>query len=192
LRIIAGQWKGRKLLSPEDKFIRPTSDKVKEGVFSSLAPIVPDAVVVDLFAGTGNLGLEALSRGAQRVYFGDVSAESMALTRKNIKLCGAQEQSVCFQGDWKRVLNRVADEAAGKVDLIFLDPPYMGDFYEDCLEEISRLKLLAEDGIIMAEHDKHVELPETIADLEVIRERRYGHIHVKYYSTINEDTEEEA
>ena len=87
--------------------------------------MVPDAIAVDLFAGTGNLGLEALSRGAERVYFGDVSSESMSLIRKNIKLCGAQEQSVCFQGDWKRVLTRVAEEAAGKVDILFLDPPYM-------------------------------------------------------------------
>ena len=94
MRIIAGDFKGRRLFAPKDGKIRPTTDKVKESIFNMIAAYLGDAVVIDLFSGTGNLGLEAISRGAARCYFGDRSRESMELTRQNIAHCRQEDRAV--------------------------------------------------------------------------------------------------
>ena len=148
MRIIAGDFKGRRLFAPKDSRIRPTTDKVKESIFSMVAPYLEDAVVIDLFSGTGNLGLEALSRGAARCYFGDKSRESLELTRQNIAHCGAQDRSVPILGEYEYALRKIREQA----DLIFLDPPYKEGLMEDCIQMISELSLLSADGVIVAEH----------------------------------------
>ncbi|MDD3169680.1 MAG: RsmD family RNA methyltransferase, partial [Eubacteriales bacterium] len=94
MRIIAGDFKGKRLFTPKDSKIRPTTDKVKESIFNMIAPYLEDAVAIDLFSGTGNLGLEAISRGAKRCYFGDKSRESMELTRQNIAHCRQEDRAV--------------------------------------------------------------------------------------------------
>lgn len=154
MRIITGEYKGRKLESPKDNSIRPTTDKVKEAIFSIIAFDVPGAVCVDLFAGTGNLGLEALSRGAARCYFGDKSRESLALVRKNIAICGAQDKSIVMAGEYQKVLSSIREKA----DIFFLDPPYRDGLMQDCISLITENELLAEDGIIIAEHGKDEKL----------------------------------
>ena len=181
MRIIAGQYKGRKLESPVGNDVRPTSDKVREAIFSSLQSEVPDAICIDLFAGSGALGIEALSRGAKRVYFGDVSKDSMALVKQNCRTVGCSNDAIFFLGDWRRVLARVAEEAAGKVGLVFVDPPYKAGIYGDVLEEIARLGLVAEDGLLVLEHDKRDALPEEKAGFRLLRERTYGKTAVSYY-----------
>ncbi len=181
MRIIAGKYKGRKLESPIGNDVRPTSDKVREAVFSSLAADVPDAVCVDLFAGSGAIGIEALSRGAKRVYFGDVSRDSMELTKRNCRTVGCSNDASFFLGEWRRVLSRVAEEAKGRVGIVFIDPPYKAGIYEDVLAEIARLELLEEDGVLMLEHDRRDVLPGEIAGLRLLRERGYGKTTVSYY-----------
>ena len=104
MRIIAGEYKGRRITAPEDTSVRPTTGKVKEAIFAMLMNDIYDAVTVDLFAGTGNLGLEALSRGARKCYFGDNSRDSLRLIKENIAHCRAEDKSVVIAGSYEKVL----------------------------------------------------------------------------------------
>lgn len=170
MRIIAGNNKGRKLNTPRDNQVRPTTDKVKEALFSIIQNHVYGAVVCDLFAGTGTLGLEALSRGARRCYFGDHAGESVKLVKDNVALCKEERNAVIVHGDFLRTLDRI-DE---KVDIFLLDPPYDKDLLEKAIIAIDEKGLLAKDGIVVAEHTKDVVLPETLGGLEKKKEKRYG------------------
>ena len=183
MRIIAGDFKGRRLFAPKDSKIRPTTDKVKESIFSMIAPYLEDAVVIDLFSGTGNLGLEALSRGAERCYFGDKSRESLELTRQNIAHCRAEERSIAILGEYDYVLRKIPDKA----DLIFLDPPYRKGLIKDCMSHIAKLSLLSEDGVIVAEHGTDERLEDEIAGYTKIKEKVYGTITISVYGIDLED-----
>lgn len=183
MRIITGDFRGRKLETPVSNNIRPTSDKVKESIFNILSMDIPGSVCVDLFAGTGNLGLEALSRGAEFCYFGDASNESIALIKKNIAICKANEYSRILAGDYSRVLARIDR----KVDVFFLDPPYEAGLYEKCFKLIRELDLLAEGGVIMAEHGKRQPLDDEIEGFVKIKEKKYGSIIVDIFGGSNDD-----
>lgn len=186
MRIIAGDFKGRKLFTPKDDRIRPTTDKVKESLFSMITDYLEEAVVVDLFSGTGNLGLEAISRGASRCYFGDKSRESLQLTRQNISHCKVNEYSIAIQGEYDRVLRKIPE----KVDVFFLDPPYYKGLIDKCIDIISELSLLREGGIIVAEHGADESLKENRNGLSVIKEKRYGAIAISIYRRNMEEQNE--
>ncbi len=177
MRIITGEYKGRKLETPRGADIRPTTDKVKEAVFNLLMQDIYDAVCVDLFAGTGNLGLEALSRGARRCYFCDNARDSLNLIKLNIKKCQAGDRAIVLAGDYAKCLSRIREQA----DIFFLDPPYQAGLYENCLKTIDSLDLLSNEGIIIAEHGARDEMPEQVGGLQKVRERRYGKIMVSIY-----------
>lgn len=177
MRIIAGELKGRKLASPKDEKVRPTSDKVKEAIFSMIADSYYDEVVIDLFAGTGNLGIEAISRGASHCYFGDKSKDSLTLIRENINTCRVQDKSTILAGDYEMVLKRIPVKA----QIIFLDPPYKDGLMISCINLINQLDLLNEDGYIIAEHSLQEKLPETVGKYQLIKEKRYGKIAVSIY-----------
>lgn len=177
MRIIAGDYKGRKLYGPKDQEIRPTTDKVKEAVFSILTNEIYESIVLDLFAGTGNLGLEALSRGAKRCYFGDHSRESLSLIKENIHHCRAEDKSTVLAGDFKKALSRVPEQC----DLIFLDPPYGDGLLPQCLAQIRELDLLAEGGMIICEHKKEEKMEEELSGFTKVKERRYGRVVVSIY-----------
>ena len=177
MRIIAGELKGRRLQTPLDNKIRPTADKVKEAIFSMAASRLPDSVVVDLFAGTGNLGLEAISRGARCAYFVDRDRRSIALVRDNIRHCGVEDRTVIICADYASALNRLTEKA----DLFFLDPPYSGGYMEDVLTRIEEGDLLSDDGWIIAEHGIKEELPEMIGHLQRIKVRKYGKIGISVF-----------
>lgn len=177
MRIIAGDLKGRKLASPKDKSVRPTSNKVKEAIFSMIANYYYDEVVVDLFAGTGNFGIEAISRGARHCYFGDKSRDSLALIRDNINTCRVQDKSTILAGDYEMVLKRIPEKA----QIIFLDPPYEDGLMISCIELIDDLDLLTEDGYIIAEHSFHEKLPEIVGKYKLVKEKKYGKIAVSIY-----------
>lgn len=183
MRIIAGEWRGRTLLSPKDREVRPTSDKVKESIFNMINHHLPEAVVADLFSGTGGLGLEALSRGAKKCYFGDKLRDSCQLTRTNIAHCKAQDRTAVIQGDFTHVLRQIRE----KVDVFLLDPPYGVGILAECFRHIAELHLLTEDGIIVAEHGVKEEMPDVLYDFEKIRERSYGTIAVSIYRINLED-----
>lgn len=180
MRIITGDFKGRRLEMPENNNIRPTTEKVKEAIFSIIAGNLEDAVCVDLFAGTGNLGLEALSRGAEKCYFGDNSRESLSLIKRNIEMCRAEEWAVVIPGDFEKVLARLGEKGE-KIDIFFLDPPYKKGLYERCFELIREYNLLADEGIIIAEHNVRDELSSELCGFEKIKERNYGTVAISIY-----------
>jgi len=177
MRIIAGELKGRRLTAPKDESVRPTAEKVREAVFSMLQTYIPDAVVVDLFAGTGSLGLEALSRGARRAYFVDRDRTSIALVKANVGTCGVEERSVILCSDYGSAIGRIHDRA----DIVFLDPPYKAGLMEDCLNRLAASELLPEGGIVVAEHGREEILPDTVSGLRRIRDRKYGKVRVSVY-----------
>ena len=185
MRIITGIYKGRKLESPVGYEVRPTSDKVKEAVFNLLMNDIWDSVCVDLFAGTGNLGLEALSRGAKRCYFCDNSRQSLELVKKNVKKCGAEDKSVILAGDYSRALGRIREQA----DIFFLDPPSSSGVYDECLEQIDTLDLLSHEGIIVAEHGTREEMPQRVGRLIRVKERKYGRVMISIYRYAEEAEE---
>ena len=177
MRVIAGKYKGRKLESPENYDIRPTTDKAKEALFSILMNDVPGSRVLDLFAGTGSLGIEALSRGASECVFADHGRQATALVRQNLASCGVQEQARVMTGDYRKVLSSLN----GSFDIILMDPPYGRDLLPEAFELIRRQDLLAEGGVIVCEHRKEEELPEEIEGYIREKERRYGIVKLSIY-----------
>lgn len=177
MRIITGEYRGRKLETPSGYDIRPTSDKVRESIFNLLMADTYGSVFCDLFAGTGSLGIEALSRGAKLCYFCDRSKESIGIIKRNIEHCGAEEKSIILQGDFTRNLNRIHE----KIDVFLIDPPYRDGLYEKCLEIIENLDLLAVNGIIIAEHGSHDDVPEQVGRIVKVRQRKYGKTTVSIY-----------
>lgn len=177
MRIIAGDYKGRRLYSPQDKRIRPTTDKVKEALFSILADQIYDADVLDLFSGTGGLGLEALSRGARHCWFCDNSRDSIKLLRENIQYCKAESKATVLNGDFRKILQNLNTP----MDLILLDPPYGRELLPECLELIGQYGCLAEDGLIAAEHRKEEILPDALAGFQKLKERKYGTVVLSIY-----------
>jgi 16S rRNA (guanine(966)-N(2))-methyltransferase RsmD len=176
MRVIAGEYKGRKLQPPADNSVRPTTDKVKEALFSILTDRIWGSRVLDLFAGTGNLGIEALSRGAKSCVFCDSSRDSVRLIKQNIAHCQA-EGAIVKAGDFRKVLSGLS----GQFDIIILDPPYDKGMLDPCFELIRVYDLLAEDGVIIAEHRKEEEVPDDFYGYEKVKERRYGNIKLSIY-----------
>ena len=185
MRIITGKYKGRKLESPLGDDTRPTTDKVKEAVFDMIMPWLPEARCVDLFSGTGSLGLEALSRGAEGCVFCDRDRRAISLIRRNIAKCGedAVGRATVRETDHRKCLAGLRD----KIDVFFLDPPYGKDIIPDCLERIDALDLLSDDGIIVAEHEKYDVLPERVGSLGVYRARRYGKTMITVYMHVDDE-----
>lgn len=177
MRIIAGDYKGRRLTSPMDDRVRPTSDKVKEAIFSILMNEIYGSNVLDLFSGSGNLGLEALSRGAQHCWFADSSRDSLKLIRDNISYCKANDKATVLAGDFRKVLARITT----KMDIILLDPPYNMGMLPECFDLIGEYDILNEKGIIVAEHRREEVLPEEMGQFTKIKERKYGTVVVSIY-----------
>lgn len=177
MRIISGEFKGRRLMTPSDDRVRPTTDKVKEAVFSIIAAYIPEGVFLDLFAGTGNMGLEAISRGAKRAYFTDIDRRSIAIVRENVKHCRAEDRSVIMCTDYISALDKINDTA----DVIFLDPPYKEGIIEACIAKIAECNILKSDGIIVAEHSNRDKLPEELFGFKLMKKRGYGKIGISIY-----------
>lgn len=180
MRIITGDFKGRRLEMPDNYNIRPTTEKVKEALFSMISGNLYDAVCVDLFCGTGNLGLEALSRGAEKCYFCDNSRSSIELTKRNIEMCKAEQWSQIIAGDFEKALDTISSSGK-KVDIFFLDPPYKKGLYDRCLELIREKKLLSDEGIIVCEHDIKDDFADEKEGYIKIKEKKYGSIGITIY-----------
>lgn len=176
MRVIAGECKGRKLFSPGTGRVRPTSDKVKGAIFSIAGPI-DGAVVMDAFSGSGSLGVEALSRGADFCYFCDNSQESCELTRRNVELCGLASRAKIMRGSYERAFT----EVRRKIDLLLMDPPYHNNYYVKCFEMMRSCGTLSDEGMVVAEHDAKIPLPDRAAGLVKIKERKYGGIGVAVF-----------
>lgn len=179
MRIVGGVAKGRKLFTPSNRFkrplIRPTSDRAREAIFNIISSFVHDAQVLDLFAGTGALGLEALSRGAQSVVFVENHQGALELIKKNIEITGFSEKSLLIKQNLTKslfFLDRVAPVTG--FNLIFLDPPYGKELATKKLEELAGCNFLNNNAIIVAEDSAKQELPEDIDTLHLFDCRSYG------------------
>lgn len=185
MRVITGDFRGRKLESPPGINTRPTSDKVKEAIFNILMNDIDGKIYIDLFAGSGSLGIEALSRGAKSCIFCDSSREAIAFIRKNIEACKAEAISKIVWGDYKKALGSLREAA----DVFLLDPPYDSNYYEEVLESISDRKLISQDGVIVCEHDIKREMPQQIGSLRLYQQKKYGRIGVTIYRNGEEENE---
>lgn len=147
MRVITGIARGRRLKEPQGLETRPTTDRVKEGIFSSIQFEIEGRRVLDLFGGTGQMGIEALSRGAAHCTFVDLRKEAVGIIRENLKLTGLEGQATVVQGDALAFLTRCRE----KYDVIFLDPPYASDLLKKAMETIPAIDIVTENGIIVCE-----------------------------------------
>ena len=170
MRVIAGKAKGIQLKTPDGMLTRPTTDRVKEALFSILQFDLPGTRVLDLFGGTGQLGIEALSRGAKEAVFVDAREEACRLIRENLKRAGFTGQVV--RGDYLTYL----DQCREKFDIIFLDPPYAEVFLENALNRITEIDILQSGGIITTERPLGKELPWDFPGYDRSRDYKYGKI----------------
>ena len=174
MRVITGKARGRKLKEPANYDIRPTTDNVKESIFNIIQFDIEGRKVLDLFAGTGQLGIECLSRGAESVTFVDQSRDAAALVKTNLKICGFEarvvnDESISF-------LSR-----GGKYDLIILDPPYATGLLDKALEIINSVDILSEGGIIICESGREKSMPEMKAPYKKNKEYNYGKVKLTTY-----------
>ena len=174
MRVITGTARGRRLKTPDNYDIRPTTDNVKESLFNILQFDIEGRSVLDLFAGTGQLGIECLSRGAANVTFVDKDRNAVKIVRENLKSCGLN--ATVLQEDALRILER-----GQKYDLIFVDPPYDSDLYEAVLDRINLVDILSEGGIIVCEARRERGLPEMTAPYRKCKEYCYGKVKLCLY-----------
>lgn len=183
MRVITGTARGRRLKELQGMETRPTTDKVKESLFSIIQFDIEGRRVLDLFAGTGQLGIEALSRGAAEAVFVDRRPDAVRLVQENLALCGFTDRARVKSGDALAYL-----KSGEKFDLIFLDPPYAADLLEQTLTAIDSFDICREHGIIVAESAADKVLPELPAPYRLYREYRYGKIRLSvYHRSGNED-----
>ena len=174
MRVITGTARGRKLNTLEGREVRPTTDQVKEAMFSIIQFDIEGRRVLDLFAGTGQLGIECLSRGADSVVFIDQSREAVKIIKENLKACGLS--APVLQQEALSYLH-----GCGSFDLIFVDPPYDSGLYEPVLNVINSVDILSDGGIIVCESRRETPMPELAAPYQKRREYRYGKVKLTLY-----------
>ncbi|PYQ09825.1 MAG: 16S rRNA (guanine(966)-N(2))-methyltransferase RsmD [Acidobacteria bacterium] len=180
-RIIGGQGKGRRLKAPKGLATRPTGARVRQTLFDILAPWLPGCRFLDAFAGAGAVGLEALSRGAALVVLVDAAADAVAAMRTNASMLANTGGRVRIVRQDARVALAAFADAQERFDVVYLDPPYQSDVYEASLEQAGRRGLLAEHGVVVAEHFHKRALPERIGGLTRSREVRVGDHRLSFY-----------
>lgn len=180
MRVISGICKGRPLKAVPGQTTRPTTDKVKESIFNIIGPFFNGGQGLDLYAGSGGLGVEALSRGIEKMIFVDRNPKAIEIVQQNIHACHFEAKAEVYRNDAKRALKAVAKREM-KFDVIFLDPPYALQRIEEEISFISQNKLLTEQGIIVTEHDASTFLPESIDDITCIRNEQYGDTGISIY-----------
>jgi 16S rRNA (guanine966-N2)-methyltransferase len=185
MRVIAGIYRSRILKSLKDLALRPTSDRLRETLFNVLAPNIVGSRFADLFAGTGAIGIEALSRGATEVVFIESHASAATLIRRNLESLGIDTGVTVLVADALRGLAMLAarkGSAAAAFDIVFLDPPYAAaEGYSRVLEFLGSADLLAPGGLLVAEHRRNVDLTEEHGDLKRFRVLRQGDAALSFY-----------
>ena len=184
MRVITGTARGRCLKELSGMETRPTTGKVKESLFSVIQFDIEGRRVLDLFAGTGQLGIEALSRGAAECVFVDQRRDAVALIRENLEICQLADHAHVRQGDGIAYLR-----SGEKFDIIFLDPPYASDLLQQAISEITRFDICRSHGIIVAESDIDTALSPVEAPYSLYREYRYGKIKLTVYHRSGNESE---
>ncbi len=181
MRIIGGQAKGIRLKTLKNNLTRPTSDRVKESIFNILNQIIVDSKVLDLFSGTGNLGLESISRGAKYAYLVEKNKKASVIIKENIKKTKFDNKITLLIDDVISAIKTLRGKNE-KFDIIFMDPPYLKGFIEPTIEAICNNDILAENGVIVVEHDKKDIVKEKINVVIKYREKKYGNTVVSFFS----------
>ena len=177
MRVITGKARGVQLKTPEGMQTRPTADRVKEALFSIINFDIPGADVLDLFGGTGQLGIEALSRGAKSAVFVDHSEQACRLIRENLKRTKLEQEGRVIRGDYMDYLSRCRE----KYDIILLDPPYAEVFLENALKRITEIDILRSGGIIVAERPLEKDLPWEFPGYTRSKDYKYGKTLITLY-----------
>ena len=182
MKIISGFLKGRTIQGFNIEGTRPTMDRVKESLFGIIQSYINDSTCLDLFAGSGNLGFEAISNGSKLCYFNDKNIKCINIIKKNINLFNIEKKTKLLNLDYNKCINYLKENNI-KLDVIFLDPPYKNTYLNEIIEKIVNYELLNEDGIIVCEVEQNY-LNETFDDLEKIKERKYGDKFIIIYKKI--------
>lgn len=181
LRIISGEAKGHKLKTPKGTTTRPTSDRVKESLFNIIAPYLADAKVLDIFAGTGNLGIEALSRGAGEAVFIDKSPQCTDIIRENLIHTKLSHKAQILTGDAFNAISKLKGQGI-KFDIVFMDPPYSKNMVQEALLSISDGVIIKDGTIVIAERDLDDPVDGEVGCLCLIRNQKYGDTVLSFYS----------
>lgn len=189
MRVIAGLLKGRKLLEIKTPSIRPTSDRVKEALFSILGNRIIDCRFLDLFAGSGSVGIEAYSRGAEEVIFIDSNKESIKILKSNLTITGISDSVEVYNTDYSNAVNKLAEKKRS-FDMIFIDPPYKKDIAYDVVKKIFKSNILSDYGIIIIEQSEKDFVHEKIEAYELVKKKTYGNTLLLFYLSKVVDREE--
>jgi 16S rRNA (guanine(966)-N(2))-methyltransferase RsmD len=179
MRIITGTAKGRKLVTPRERSLRPTSDRVKESIFNILRGEIEKRRVLDLFAGTGNLGIEALSRGAKKVVFVEKGRHALRLIQKNLVQFGFEGRSEVLSIDASRAVG-VLRQRGETFDVIFMDPPYEKGLIEKTLLKLSFHPVYHRDSLLVIEHHRREALPPILDGWNLVRQRQMGETVISF------------
>ncbi|MFC1511055.1 16S rRNA (guanine(966)-N(2))-methyltransferase RsmD [Candidatus Margulisiibacteriota bacterium] len=183
MRVISGTAKGKKLKVPKGK-IRPLTDRAREALFNILQSRIADSCFLDLFAGTGSVGIEALSRGATLAIFVELEKSSVRVIRENLENCDVSDRAEVYELDVVRAL-RILKLKEAKFDIIFIGAPYGSPNLEKALQELSDGNMLRPKGVVVAEHRKQHKLLESYGQLQAAREAKYGETVLTFYEDSN-------
>jgi 16S rRNA (guanine966-N2)-methyltransferase len=184
MRITGGELKGRRLVNIKGSNIRPTSDMVRAAIFNILGQTLRGVAVLDLFAGTGSLGIEALSRGAKKAVFLDKSGRALAIIRKNLSICGYEGRSAIMKEELPHSLGHVQDLGCDQFDLVFIDPPYGKAYIEPTIDNLVVRKLLSKDSRVVVESTTNAgnPLPPKVHEIRLKLTRSYGSTVIAFYA----------
>lgn len=180
VRVVSGQYKGLHLKAVPGKSTRPTTDKVKEAIFNMIGPYFDGGFALDLFAGSGGLGIEALSRGVEKAIFVDRDSKAVHTVHENLRICKIEEGIEVYRNDAERALKAIIKREL-IFDYIFLDPPYKKQQLVKLLEMMSAATLLQQEGVIVCEHGSDIHLPVQCGAFEQVKYESYGIIAVSIY-----------
>ena len=186
MRIISGKSRGTKLYTLEGENTRPTLDRVKESIFNIIQNEIEGAEILDLFAGSGAIGLEFLSRGAKKAVLCDKSKDAISIIKKNIEKTHFEQQTQVFNTDFEKCLDKLKDE---QFDIIYIDPPYATQYIKKSLEKIIELKIAKEESLIIIETDDETRIIKEIEniDVKIVDKRKYGRATIIFLSLKKED-----
>ncbi len=179
MRIISGTSRGRKLVTPRNRSLRPTSDRVKESIFNILGGEIEGKLVLDLFSGTGNLGIEALSRGAKKVVFVEKGRPALGLIQRNVAQFGFEDRSEVLPIDANRAIG-ILEQRGRTFDLIFMDPPYEKGLIEETLLQLNSHPIYHRDSLLVIEHHRRELLSPVPQGWDLVRQRRMGETVISF------------
>ena len=180
MRIIAGEYKGRMLDFPKNVDVRPTQDRVREALFNVIAPQIQGKLVLDLFAGSGSLGIEAISRGAKKATFVENNLKCIHIIKKNIEKVAIESKTAILKMDVFKALGTF-DEKGDIFDIVFLDPPYYKELPKKALIMLSQYDILSPTNTIVIEHFKKDNIPENINNILIYNQKKYGDTVLSFF-----------